>query len=222
MKRRQTALWPGAPVAIMVFVMTAPFVAPAATRYVWQDSPNPEPPHATWLTAARTIQDAVDVTQAGETVLVTNGLYATGGRVLLGTLTNRVVVDRPIVVQSVNGPEVTVIEGFLVLSEDSGESNIRCVYLTDGAVLSGFTLTRGATRWEGGRDGAGGGILCEFTNAVITNCTLTGNSAFEGGGVRGGTLHHCTITFNDSEGGGGASGAILNHCTLASGRMSPV
>lgn len=52
----------------------------AATLHVWPDSPNPMPPYTNWTTAARFIQDAVDAAQTGDTVLVTNGVYSSGGR----------------------------------------------------------------------------------------------------------------------------------------------
>jgi hypothetical protein len=86
-------------------------LASAATLHVWQDSPSPAPPYADWVSAARTIQEAVDVATEGDTVLVTNGVYSTGGRAVQGTVTNRVAVDRGIILLSVNGPEMTVIEG---------------------------------------------------------------------------------------------------------------
>jgi hypothetical protein len=47
----------------------------AATHYVSLESPTPAPPFTNWLTAARVIQDAVDAAQAGDTVLVTNGVF---------------------------------------------------------------------------------------------------------------------------------------------------
>ena len=65
---------------------------------VWQDSPNPTPPHADWATAAHTIQDAVDAAVAGDVIVVTNGTYATGGRD-----GNRVAVDKPLSLRSING-----------------------------------------------------------------------------------------------------------------------
>ncbi len=115
--------------------------ASGSIMHVNASNATPSAPFSTWATAATNIQDAIDAAADGDTVLVTNGVYATGGRAVYGTMTNRVAVDKAVVLQSVNGPEVTVI---------TGQTDTRCVYLTNGAALSGFTLTNGATRVFGG------------------------------------------------------------------------
>src|SRR5579883_1484937 len=63
------------------------------------------PPFTDWSSAATNIQAAVDASAAGDRVWVTNGVYATGGAAGPGgTLTNRVVVTKALLLQSVNGP----------------------------------------------------------------------------------------------------------------------
>src|SRR5208283_4608323 len=101
---------------------------------------NPAPPYSSWVTAATTIQDAIDAAAAGDIVLVTNGIYAAGGKVEAGGLTNRVALDKPITVTSVNGYSATVIQGVWDPITTNGPGAVRCAWLTNGAVLSGFTL----------------------------------------------------------------------------------
>ena len=83
-------------------------------------------PYDTWATAAHVIQDAVDAASAGDVVLVSNGVYSTGsGKRSACALLNRVFVDKAIIVEALNGPGVTVIEGQGPL----GNSAIRCAFL---------------------------------------------------------------------------------------------
>src|ERR1035438_5833359 len=134
----------------------------AATLYVDLNSPNPTPPYTNWATAARVIQDAVDAATTGAEIVVTNGVYTTGGRPSGTNLTiNRVLVDKPLALRSVNGPQLTSIEGYQVPATTNGDSAVRCVCLqADGASLSGFMLTKGATRTNGSffLDQSGGGL----------------------------------------------------------------
>jgi len=143
-----------------------------------------------WAAAKKTIQAGVDMSDS--IVWVTNGTYA---------LTSEIVVDRAMTVQSVNGPDLTTVDG---------QGSVRCFNLEDIAcTISGFTMTNGHASSNGG------GVSCRGYTQIITNCILTGNSAVSyGGGVAQGTLNNCELRGNSAEYGGGAYRATLNGCII--------
>ncbi len=140
----------------------------------------------------------------GDEILVTNGVYQVGGLALYGS--NRVAVTKRLTVRSVNGPGVTVIRG----AGPMGPAAVRCVYLANGAVLSGFTLTNGATDSHAS---GGGGVWCESASAVVSNCCGGQLRLRYGGGAYRGTLNNCTLASNSAQYGGGTYGTLSN-CTL--------
>jgi hypothetical protein len=129
-------------ILIPLLFLLASGSANATVHYVDVNNTNPSPPYTSWATAATNIQDAVDVATAGDEIVVTNGVYATGGKAVYGTMTNRVAVTTSLTVRSVNGPAYTLIQGYQVPGTVTGNQAIRCAYVTNGAVLAGFTLTQ--------------------------------------------------------------------------------
>ena len=179
-----------------------------------------------WETAFKTIQEGVDAVSTTGTVWVTNGVYDAGGAVTPGyALTNRVCITNAIVLQSVNGPVVTVIKGAPGSNGSNDVDSIRGVFMDGGCSLNGFTVTNGYTMASGNTDydRSGGGVWMT-TNCTASNLIVRGNSARRGGGVclegAGAALNNSTVSDNlamDSVGGGGIllySGALVNNCTL--------
>jgi hypothetical protein len=152
-------------------------------------------------------------------VLVTNGVYATSGKVMVYEvmvyyLTNRVALDKALVVQSLNGPLVTVIQG-----APNGTPAVRCAWLTNGAMLSGFTLRGGATQTGSSSTdfACGGGVWCASADAVVVNCLISSNTAYyRGGGAYQGTYENCVLFSNNLAlpMGGACYAAVLNNCTM--------
>ena len=164
-------------------------------HYVSTNSPNALWPYTNWATASRLIQDAVDGAQAGDMVLVSNGVYTTAAEI---------VVANPIVLASVNGPEVTTVDA---------QSTHRCFNLgTNATELRGLTIANGASPVGGD----GGGVLCGDATPLLSHCIVRGNSATNsGGGVKRGTLRHCLVHDNTANLGGGLSDSIAAHSTIS-------
>src|SRR5208337_2833711 len=188
----------------------------ASVLYVSVNSTNPVPPFTDWTTAATNIQDAVDAANPNDLVLVSNGVYAAGGRqISTADVTNRLVITNSITVQSVSGPAVTLIQGYRVSVLTNLPNAVRCVLLASNAVLSGFTLTNGSAG-TGNYDN-GGGLSAYRSSAVLSNCVIVGNfAAGAGGGAFGGKLINCVLSGNLAEGGGAASSASLLNCQVIS------
>ncbi|MEY2428742.1 MAG: hypothetical protein QOJ40_1627 [Verrucomicrobiota bacterium] len=187
--------------------------AAISTHYVDINGTNASAPFASWATAAANIQDAVDAAEAGDLVLVTNGIYATGGRKWFDSGTNRVTLTNAVTLRSVNGPVFTWIVGNRVAGTGPALTNAaRCVYMGNNSVLSGFTLTNGSAGTA--NYPTGGGVV----GGLVTNCVLTGNLATNsaGGGAFRSTLIDCQIVGNSASSGGGACACALTRCQVLS------
>jgi hypothetical protein len=132
-----------------------------------------------------------------------------------------VAVTKAVTVQSVNGPTVTTIQGYQIPGTITGDGAVRCVYLTNSALLSGFTLTNGATSGAAAGDPkleqVGGGAYCNSASSVVSNCVLVGNAAYTwGGGAIYGLLKNSVIRGNAAASGGGTYLCKLYNCIVVS------
>ena len=172
-----------------------------------------------------TIQAAIESAVDGDWVLVAPGTY----------VENIDFLQKAIMLKSMEGPDATIIDG-----SQSGSVVTFSDLWTKEAVLDGFTIRNGS-----GTDYKGGGIYCTSSSPTITNCTISGNTAYGyegiggnscyGGGIYCGglgsspTIANCTISGNRVRGFFGAGGGIYCHisstpmifnCTISANNVS--
>jgi hypothetical protein len=156
-----------------------------------------------------TIQDAINVSRAGDTILVGPGTYTYAGAEPNSPVIR--LLGRAVTLRSTDGPESTILDGeglrqvVVCSSNESAET-----------VIEGFTITGGDSDW-------GGGIFCGGSSPTFNNCIITGNTAsMRGGGAycyQGNpSFNSCVLDANISDLGGGlytANGSpVLTGCTL--------
>ncbi len=206
---------------VLAIAITITLYAQALTYYVDASRADDTGSGLSWDTAKKTIQAAVDLSGAGDTVLVTNGVYKTGKTTTPGySLNNRVVIINDITVRSINGPDVTVIEGSGT-NEFNTLSAVRCVYMKRG-ILDGFTLQNGATYGTAisGSDAferCGGGVNMNTSSpgTSVTNCIIRNCVSYRGGGAFGGALSKCIVLANSAPYGGASRDCTLSNCLLS-------
>ncbi|MCX7004000.1 MAG: PKD domain-containing protein, partial [bacterium] len=182
-------------------------------------------PYNSWASAAKNIQDAIDTSQSGYTVLLSNGIYR---------LTSPVSIAKAVTVRSVQGRAATVLDG---------QGTVVCVQLGNGAGLTisngygvsvgGIWLVSGTARnclITGNKSyDTGAGVLFSGSGRV-EDCLIVGNGGggrynsdpTDGGGVAfdgGGTLERCVVMDNQGYQFGGiyisGSGAVIRNCLVA-------
>lgn len=149
-----------------------------------------------WNSPWLTISNAVGAAGAGDTILVSNGLYEIAAPIQL---------NDPVAVRSVNGPALTIVKR-------AGASYYRVFQTVNaaGALIAGFTITNGYLS-----SSDAGGVYLD--GGVLSNCIIAGNAApnNHGGGVgcMSGLVTDCMIFGNTAAYGAGAycrTGLIAN------------
>lgn len=213
MKLCEIALTP--PIVAISISFGLMFDAFAADRYVsankdYGSGPNGEVMEGDLL--YDTIQGAISEAKAGDTVWVKDGFVCDSGECApVDNLTgsNRVAVTKAITLRSRSGyvdeSDPDDIKGAYIRGKYHSEErpcysdSIRCVALSAAATLQGFVLENGATGVNGINRG-GGGVLLNNKDALVTNCIIRNNWAFNGGGINAqsaGTVA-CSVISNNS------------------------
>ena len=119
----------------------------------------------------------MNAASAGDTVLVTNGVYVSGAAVTLGySLNNRVCVTHDLLIQSVNGG--TLASSTVSHNESLNEAGgVRC---EGGGTVLGCTIKQNSCR------SGGGGIFLVNGSPLVERCEITGNDCYELGATGGG------------------------------------
>ena len=139
-----------------------------------------------------TIQDAVDFSKAGDTIVIADGIY-------IGSRNQNINFQgKPITVRSENGANHCVInceglgQGFLFHNNETAESIIVGLTITNGRGNGGAISCIGASPTirdcrianntaTSTNGGYGGGIYCRDANPIISNCEILNNDY--GGGI---------------------------------------
>ncbi len=189
-------------------VVLAAMSAPADVYRVKADSTAESPDGATWETAYRNIQPAVDAASAagGGEVWVAAGTYTGTSSPILTIKENVSVYGGFEGVETIRDARnwtanMTIIDGSNMYQVVAGAKN---------SILDGFTV-------QNGKFVIGAGMSTAFDEeeihkATATNCNFINNNGEVGGGMYGCTAINCTFINNTAWAGGGMCDCIATNC----------
>jgi len=215
------------------------------TNIIWHVKPagNDFNDGLAWGTAFQTLQQALLVAEAGDSIWAAEGTYkpTTGtdrsisfvmknGVAILGGFPNS---GNPDMGDRDWAANQTILSGDLTGDDgpnfaNYGDNSQHVIsnfynYLDSTAVLDGFTVTGGYAECCGGYNGYGGGMLNVFASPDVRNCIFSRNLAFFGGGMYNITssfsLTNCVFQGNSASNGGGinlqeGSNSVLTNCSF--------
>ena len=200
----------------VLFVVSVASISNAANIiYVDVNGPN-DPGTGSYEDPFRRIQDAIDLADNNDTVIVAEGVYT-------GDPNNRDLhLDgKTITIRSTDPNDPNVVANTIIDPNGVGRGfNFHSGEDTN-CVVAGFTLQNGATD-----DGSGGAIYCSDSSPTIRNCVIIKNTAYwMGGGIyffnSESTIRNCIIAGNSvlATGGGvkcvSCSNLAIINCTIS-------
>jgi predicted outer membrane repeat protein len=188
-----------------------------------------------WVVACRHLQDALDLTVAGDEVWVAAGTYYAdrGAAVTTGDRTATFTLKQDVKLYGgFSGVETYLIQRNPVTNPTilSGEIwaeklywSLHLVTLAGNATLDGFTVTKGNANGESSPHNVGAGIYCPVANKVLTlaNCMITDNTSNSSGGAiysaSDVAATNCTFSGNTASSGGAilSSSVTATYCTFS-------
>ena len=198
-----------------------------------------EAPSEVWVSAERgndiegngtyehpyyTIQTGVVAVATGGTVKILRGTYDYGEH-YDGAHTNRVVIDKRITLDGVEGKDVTHIVGKLssATSQGHGPDAIRCIKLASAdanyTIIKNLTLRNGGAANVSGNVASYGGAVNAWGasrySACLVDCVVSNSAAIQGGGICGVMAVRCIVSNCKGTGyGSGVCYGQIMHCLV--------
>ena len=157
-----------------------------------------------WLTITHALSQVDPTTEEPAIIHVATGLYNTelGETFPIKLKSNMTLIGA--------GMDSTILDA------TGNKTTVMKISCVENVGVSGFTLTGGAgniydSKYEDFP--SGGGICLWLSSAVVRNCKITENSAYQGGGISFAAplslITDCTISKNQAREGGGVSPTTL-------------
>jgi hypothetical protein len=182
-------------------------------------------PGSSWISAFRSVGDALTAAAPGDQIWVRKGSYVLNAPILVNKAVS--------LYGGFAGTETVVAQRNIQLNPTTVDGNnavYHCFQTTAETTIDGFTITRGKATGSQPADQRGGGIYASAGSATVTNCILTANSAGFGGAVflaEGSNNHvvqHSEITSNTASNGAGIYSEVtieIQDCQINGNTANP-
>ena len=162
-----------------------------------------------------TIQKGVDTVAVGGTVKIMAGTYDYDEQ-FDGAHTNRVIINKRVILDGVDGKDATHIAGKLAAGDvGCGPDAIRCIKISSSSVVNGSVIKNLTLRNGGGPANGSGGAINASDNRnrplYVVDCVVSNSASNIGGGLCGVWAIRCKIDNCRSY----SFGAGIDYCRLA-------